>query len=235
MLHAADLKPPATRNIPDAPHMLVIPLMAPLKAGATDFADIRGHESAKRVLTIALAGGHSAVLYGPAGCGKSMLTYAAGEVFEKLLPSGGNNAGTNKPTFAEYTTPPMVQLADYANFRTAMEANLAKSVTKFDLHCEAPAVTSKELLGRTRGTDSKLIAETVVRAREFAAKCRPLSMYDSTINLLRQAMDELRLTPASIKAAIRVARTIANMAGSNDITEEHIAEAVQYRVLDRQR
>ena len=53
---------------------------------ATDFASVRGHKEAKRVLEISAAGGHHVLLNGPPGCGKSMLA----DAFHTLLPNMSN-------------------------------------------------------------------------------------------------------------------------------------------------
>ena len=50
---------------------------------------------------------------------------------------------------------------------------------------------------------------------------------------MKQAMDELGLSARAYDKVRRVARTIADMEGSEQIQEQHVAEAVQYRLLDR--
>ena len=52
--------------------------------------------------------------------------------------------------------------------------------------------------------------------------------------LLKAAMADYRLSARAYDRILKVARTIADMAGAHDIAEDHIAEAVQYRALDRQ-
>jgi len=51
--------------------------------------------------------------------------------------------------------------------------------------------------------------------------------------LLRMAMERLRLSPRAYHRVLRLARTIADLGGVREIAEEHVAEAVAYRVLDR--
>ncbi len=53
---------------------------------ATDFSEVRGQGAAKRALTIAAAGGHNALLLGPAGCGKTMMARALPGILPPLEP-----------------------------------------------------------------------------------------------------------------------------------------------------
>lgn len=55
---------------------------------------------------------------------------------------------------------------------------------------------------------------------------------DREEKFMSRAYDALRMTPRSYKKTLKVARTIADLAGSEDIHEDHLAEALSYRVLD---
>jgi magnesium chelatase family protein len=121
---------------------------------------------------------------------------------------------------------------------------------RIDIHVEVPAVPYRELTSRRPGTDSVAMREQVVRARAVQHKrfagdgttnarmdSRQLKQFcdlnDACLLLMKQAMDELGLSARAYDKVRRVARTIADMDGSERIQELHVAEAVQYRLLDR--
>lgn len=120
---------------------------------------------------------------------------------------------------------------------------------RIDIHVDVPAVPYRELTGKTKGTDSATMRSAVTRARAVQHK----RFADSTTNarmrskqlqthcdlnetcllLMKQAMDELGLSARAYDKVRRVARTIADLEGDESIKEQHIAEAIQYRLLDR--
>ena len=120
---------------------------------------------------------------------------------------------------------------------------------RIDLHVEVPAVPYRELTSRRQGTDSATMRQQVERARaaqrtrfnapttNAAMDSRALKQHcdltDSCLLLMKQAMDELGLSARAYDKVRRVARTIADLEGAAQIQEQHLAEAVQYRLLDR--
>jgi magnesium chelatase family protein len=124
---------------------------------------------------------------------------------------------------------------------------------RIDLHVEVPAVKIREMTADRTGEASAQIRARVVAARQrqherFAGRKRitcnarmtgkEIKAYcaldESTLELLKMAMTELRLSARAYDRILKVGRTIADLAGSERITSEHVAEAVQYRSLDRQ-
>jgi magnesium chelatase family protein len=121
---------------------------------------------------------------------------------------------------------------------------------RIDIHVDVPAVPYRELTSRQRGTDSATMRQQVMRARAAQAKrfnndgtsnarmdSRQLKSHcelsDACLLLMKQAMDELGLSARAYDKVRRVARTISDMEGADAIQEHHVAEAVQYRLLDR--
>lgn len=123
---------------------------------------------------------------------------------------------------------------------------------RIDLHIEVPAVPYGELAASAHGTDSGSMKQSVVNARgrqaqRFAGsttrtnaqmtsrQLREVCPLDATCQkLLEQSVDQLGLSARAHDKVLRVARTIADVDGAEDIGVEHISEAINYRMLDRQ-
>jgi len=122
---------------------------------------------------------------------------------------------------------------------------------RIDLQIEAPAVTVAELRSSAAGEASAPIAARVAAARacqqvRFAgtrvtcnarmglAQIRRHATIDrAQADLLQAAMERLRLTARAYDRILKVARTIADLAGTESIATPHLLEAIQYRSLDR--
>ena len=123
---------------------------------------------------------------------------------------------------------------------------------RIDLHVEVPAVQFKELTSTTPAEPSSAIRERVLAAREIQqrrfeatpkTRCnarmgsKPLKAHcvldESSLELLRTAMHELNLSARAHDRILKVSRTIADLECAPRITTDHLAEAIQYRTLDR--
>jgi magnesium chelatase family protein len=124
---------------------------------------------------------------------------------------------------------------------------------RIDLHVEVTPVNFTELASERLAEKSESIRERVVIAREIQekrfeskidvfcnAQMSPKSVREiCRINeagqlLLKQAMEKLGLSARAYDRILKVSRTIADLAGSDDIQLEHLAEAIHYRSLDRE-
>ncbi len=124
---------------------------------------------------------------------------------------------------------------------------------RIDLHVEVPPVKFREITAERTGEPSAQIRARVVAARRrqqerFRARSRVASnarmgsrelkafcaLDGPTLELLKAAMAELSLTARAYDRILKVSRTIADLAGHERITAEHIGEAIQLRSLDRQ-
>jgi len=125
---------------------------------------------------------------------------------------------------------------------------------RIDLHVEVTPVSYDDLSSREYSAEpSERIRERVVRAREiqnerfkdfegiFSNAQMPSRMVrevcqltSAGTTLLKTAMSKLQLSARAYDRILKVARTGADLAGSPDIKIEHLAEAIQYRSLDRE-
>lgn len=122
---------------------------------------------------------------------------------------------------------------------------------RIDIHIEVPPVPFRELSDSVPGTSSAEMRELVVRGRQHQirrfrglktrvnGKMKPpeirkfCKLAKGAEELLRAAMEEMGLSARAHDKILRIARTIADLADSDTICEEHLSEAINYRTLDR--
>lgn len=124
---------------------------------------------------------------------------------------------------------------------------------RIDLHVEVTPVAFHELSEKSNAEPSAAIRERVIRARNIQTERYAASesiycnaMMNSKMlheycqldivgsKLLKVAMQRLNLSARAYDRILKVSRTIADLAASKEIKGEHIAEAIQYRSLDRE-
>jgi magnesium chelatase family protein len=120
---------------------------------------------------------------------------------------------------------------------------------RIDLHLEVPRLKKEELSSRPDGEPSSVIRERVARARNLQqarfnvcnAHLTPRQIREAcqlegeAEELLKSAILHLQLSARAYDRILKVSRTIADLEGTTKIQARHIAEATQYRSLDRKR
>ncbi|MGH9476662.1 MAG: YifB family Mg chelatase-like AAA ATPase [Terriglobales bacterium] len=151
----------------------------------------------------------------------------------------------NDPTRECQCTPPQIQ-----RYASRISGPL---LDRIDIHLDVPAVKYQEL----RGAAAAAEPSAAIRARVMAARARQLARFigDGGIfcnaqmgsrqiarhcrlvpageQLLERAMQRLALSARALDRILKLARTIADLASSDAIEPAHLAEAIQYRTLDR--
>ena len=123
-------------------------------------------------------------------------------------------------------------------------------LVRIDIHIEVPSVDYEKLSGDRLGETSKSIRKRVQAARDIQNKrfsdegpkdiiCNAdmrvgeirqfCKLQDEGQGLMRAAMTQLNLSARAYHRILKLARTIADLAGSEDIQSVHLAEALQYR------
>ena len=119
---------------------------------------------------------------------------------------------------------------------------------RIDMHVEVPALTYRELMGKEAGEATPAVRARVEQTRGRQRDRGPrsnarLSTPDlarvATLDsdghrILERAVERLALSARAIERVRRLARTIADMEASSDVRAPHVAEALQYRFLDKE-
>jgi magnesium chelatase family protein len=144
-----------------------------------------------------------------------------------------------------HCTPPMIQ-----RYMSKISGPL---LDRIDIHIDVPAVNYKEMRSSAEPESSSRIRERVLRARDLQLKRFSSSREKLYCNaqmaprhiraycqlsadcerLLERAMTQQGLTARAHDRILKVARTIADLESAPEVAPKHIAEAIQYRTLDR--
>jgi magnesium chelatase family protein len=122
---------------------------------------------------------------------------------------------------------------------------------RIDIHIDVPSVPFKDLTGVGQGESSSYIYQRVLAAKTIQEKrfhktkihsnammnTRQIRRFceigDRSNALLEKAMEKFGLSARALSRILKISRTIADLAGSDSIETAHVAEAIQYRTLDR--
>lgn len=150
--------------------------------------------------------------------------------------------------YADETRPCTCTPAMIMRYRSKISGPL---LDRIDIHIEVPKIKYSELRDESSGESSKTVRERVIEARKIQLqrfkgegvyfnahmKAKHLRKFcklsEDCHKLLQNAMEKLGLSARAHSKIIKVARTIADLEGSQDIKIHHIAEAIQYRSLER--
>jgi predicted ATPase with chaperone activity len=148
----------------------------------------------------------------------------------------------------------------FSQNRTCTKSLVYKIFDSIDIHCEIQAVPFAELSKMAPGEPSSAIRERVIKARQIQearfshltlgggreggrihcnAQMTEKMLHEfaepdaQSLEMLRMAMERLSLSARAYSRILKVARTIADLAGSEKVETMHIAEAIGYRNLDR--
>jgi magnesium chelatase family protein len=174
--------------------------------------------------------------------------------FTVTYPSSFMLVASMNPSPSGYFNDPNTPLMSSA---TEMQRYLGKIsgplLDRIDIHIEVTPVPFEKLSDERKGESSVDIRKRVTKARAIQTKRfddsevvhynaqmntkhirKHCKLDDSSIQLLKTAMERLNLSARAYDRILKVARTIADLEGAPNIESAHISEAIQYRSLDRE-
>ena len=174
--------------------------------------------------------------------------------FTITYPSSFMLVASMNPSPGGYFNDPDAPVASSPNERQRYMSKISGPLLdRIDIHIEVTPVPFEKLSDTRKSETSHEIRERVTKAREIQS-LRFLKMetthYNAQMNtkhirefcvldekslqLLKTAMERLNLSARAYDRILKVSRTIADLEGSENVQSEHIAEAIQYRSLDRE-
>ncbi|MEJ2585166.1 MAG: YifB family Mg chelatase-like AAA ATPase [Robiginitalea sp.] len=174
--------------------------------------------------------------------------------FTITYPSSFMLVASMNPSPSGYFSP---ESHGFTNSRLEMQRYLSRIsgplLDRIDMHMEVSPVPFDQISSSRKGESSREIRNRVVEARKIQLHrfegqpgrhcnaqmdtrqirkfCR---LGKSALKLLRSAMERLELSARAYDRILKLSRTIADLEGSPEVRESHLAEAIQYRSLDRE-
>lgn len=162
-------------------------------------------------------------------------------------------ASMNPSPSGYFNDPSSPKVSSPAEMQRYMGKISGPLLDRIDIHIEVTPVPFEKLSDERKGEPSKTIRERVITAREIQTqrfKELPMIHYNAqmgsrqirefcpldgtSLQLLKNAMERLNLSARAYDRILKVSRTIADLEASMAIEGHHIAEAIQYRSLDRE-
>lgn len=238
----------------------------------TDLANVKGQEHVKRALEVTMAGGHSLLMIGPPGWGKTLIANSvlsirpddSASIEKKLsvcvldnLPALRRQftlrirktvfVATMRPCPCGFFRDPEVECT--CDMSSVIEYYAAiPSVLKFDIYIDVPRMSFEKLTSTRPAEESQKVRARIGEAWAMQEKrfgeeafnsdmglseiyryCNPHVTELASINLLKSAMTQLQLDARMYHSILKLSRTIADLAGSENVEVAHLAEAIQYR------
>ncbi|HFB9654882.1 YifB family Mg chelatase-like AAA ATPase [Neisseria gonorrhoeae] len=256
-----------------------VPQMPSEHGGQPDLCDVKGQHSARLALEIAAAGGHSLLMMGPPGTGKSMLSQRLpgilpplaedelpefdrkvlevlreplenGEIHisraarQAVYPAKFQLVAAMNPCPCGYLGHPVKPCRctpeSVARYRSKISGPL---LDRIDLTIEVPSLSAAELMQQEAGESSASVLERVIAARgkQYARQGKvnaalSVSELDSQACIQKEAqealgslLEKLSLSARSFHRIMRVARTLADLAGDEEVGRSHVMKAIGFR------